>query len=1498
MRTALAALGPVRALALLCMLVAFALGVLLGPGAALAARIELRGFAAPLSSASAGASAARVRAALRAQKARVRGVSLTPSAAQPHWACPEGACDAIVDPSALRVSGRTDRVGRRGHFALPAGGPLLEGSGELGGFDPQDLQSAYDVPSSGGSAQTVALVDAGGYPEAEHDLAVYRERYGLPPCTRANGCFRKVNEKGEERDYPIPAESWEVESSLDIEMVSAACPECHILLVENTEGELAEGDTTAARLGASEISNSWEGACAGASCEAEDADFDHPGVLITVASGDSGYGSGSPDWPASLPDVIAVGGTSLYRAKNARGWSEEAWVDGGSGCSAFPKPSWQTDSACRDRMVADVSADAACETPVSIYLLGQWENVCGTSAASPLVAAIEAHAPEYSRSLPGAQAFYEDPTAFNDVTKGSNGTCSPPAEHAYFCNAGVGYDGPTGVGSPNGPLNLTGAAPPYARTEAPSAISAGGATLNGTVTPFGLETSYRFEYGPTTGYGSDVPVPEGSVGTSLREVAQSVSGLVPKSVYHYRLVATSSAGISYGADETFTTGAPAVSAVSPGGGPPGGGTVVTITGSDFLGATAVSFGSTGAEFSVDSATELTVSAPGGKGTVDVTVTSPAGTSVTSPADRFTYGKPGPVLAWGYNHGLLGDGLTKAADAPVEAHGLGDATAVATGYGQSLALQAGGRLMAWGENLFGTVGNGSFGSVLTPVGVCAVGVGECPSGPYLEEVSGIAAGVTQSLAVLRNGTAVAWGTNGSGQLTGEESSRVPRPVCLVVESPCRPEHYLREVSSVAAGAFFSLALMKNGTVMAWGANEYGALGTGKPRGPESCEGEPCSRVPVPVKGLKGVSAIAAGWAHAYALRQDGEVMAWGEGQEGELGNGTETTSSARPKAVCAVAATFSTKSKCKSYLQDVQAIAGGLTNGYALLANGQVVSWGTNAQDQLGDGSPYIPERCNVEKPSKKLKNPEKVYCSTVPVLVKGITEGEAIAGGPVADNTLVELRSGELESWGSGTGGKLGDGEVSDSATPVLVCQPYSEGPCPDGPYLAGSVEAMAAGSADIAAFASSAAPTVEDVAPQQGPAGGATSVSITGTGFTGASTVRFGGAEAVEAHVESGDLITAVSPPGSGTVDVTVSGPEGTSETNVNDHFTYESPPVLSATLTAYGHETGALSGTVDPEGKPVTSCRFEYGSSPAYGSTVPCSALPGGGTGPVAVSAAVSGLQPDTTYDFRLAATNELGTGYSSRESFTTLAQVPGLPGVGRCVKVAGRASSRYSEAACLTPSAHEDKGRYEWEPPAKNRFTAHPRVEFQWQASGGLADVTCLGEIGRRKESIWSGEYTGPQSLTASIVLQNCSGGDPKSLGECQSPGAGSGEILITALVGELGFIESEIREGKPTAAAGWLLRPASGDTLASFSCESGGPWTVTGSAIGTIRTTDEMTAANTVGFGWLEGHQQPEGFEGAPPSTMSISGEGTEQPSLFSMGEVEAANEEPLEIRVEP
>lgn len=321
------------------------------------------------------------------------------------------------------------------------------------GYGPSDLKSAYKLPS-GGSGATVGIVDAQDDPNAESDLASYRSTYGLPACTTANGCFKKVNENGQASPLPSPDSGWAGEISLDVDMVSAVCPSCHILLVEAnqpSDADLGKSVNTAVSLGAKYVSNSYGGS-EDSSETSTDSYFNHPGVAITASTGDSGNGA---EYPATSRYVTAVGGTSLRTASNTRGWTETAWSGAGSGCSAYEtKPTWQTvTTGCTRRAEADVSAVADPNTGVAVYQTyggSGWAVYGGTSASSPIVASVYALA-----GTPGASDYpasypYAHQSNLFDVTSGSNGSCGSP-----LCTAGPGWDGPTGLGTPNGTAAFT-----------------------------------------------------------------------------------------------------------------------------------------------------------------------------------------------------------------------------------------------------------------------------------------------------------------------------------------------------------------------------------------------------------------------------------------------------------------------------------------------------------------------------------------------------------------------------------------------------------------------------------------------------------------------------------------------------------------------------------------------------------------------------------------------------------------------------------------------------------------------------------------------------------------------------------------------------------------------------------------------------------------------------------------------------------------------------------
>lgn len=329
---------------------------------------------------------------------------------------------------------------------LAVASPSVARGGQPKGLGARDIRSAYHLSATAGRGRTVAVVVAYDDPSAAADLAAYRAKYGLARCTIGNGCFRKVNQAGG-RAMPRVDAAWAGEASLDIEMVSAACASCKILLVEARSSAMADLATAvdyAATQHVFAISNSY-----GSGDSRYSAAYNHPGIAVVAAAGDSGYGAGAP---AKFSTVIAVGGTSLTRSKNARGWTERAWSGGGSMCAAgTAKPAWQTAvTQCRGKAVSDVSAVADPNTGVAAYLgttaggRRGWQVTGGTSAAAPIIAGVYAMSTRAAR-YPAAYTWSHR-SGLNDVTGGRNGRCATDV----WCRARTGWDGPSGLGTPDG----------------------------------------------------------------------------------------------------------------------------------------------------------------------------------------------------------------------------------------------------------------------------------------------------------------------------------------------------------------------------------------------------------------------------------------------------------------------------------------------------------------------------------------------------------------------------------------------------------------------------------------------------------------------------------------------------------------------------------------------------------------------------------------------------------------------------------------------------------------------------------------------------------------------------------------------------------------------------------------------------------------------------------------------------------------------------------------
>ena len=717
-----------------------------------------------------------------------------------------------------------------------------------------------------------------------------------------------------------------------------------------------------------------------------------------------------------------------------------------------------------------------------------------------------------------------------------------------------------------------------------------------------------------------------------------------------------------------------------------------------------------------------------------------GAGVAAPAPAAAAG----TSAWGYNaYGELGDGSTTRSTLPVAVSGLGSGVrSVSAGITHALALLNDGSVKAWGANEYGQLGIGND----TGPEKCSF-FEPCSTKPLavsgLSGVKQISGGGVHNLALLSDGTVRAWGGNGSGELGDGTHSGPETCGRNLFQEACSTTPVavgeLSGVVAVSAGAQFSLALKSDGTVWAWGNNESGQLGDGTTED---------SDVPVQVSGLSGVVAISAGYGHSLALLSTGAVKAWGAGASGQLGNGANASSDV-PVAVSGLSS-------------GVTAVSGGGFHSLALVGDGTVKSWGLNGNGQLGNGT---------------------LTSSNVPVSVTGLSGVTAISAGQAHNVALLSDRS--LSAWGWNNEGQLGNGSIGEAQ------------PTPAPVTGASGVTSLGAGGYYSLDY-SPPPPAVTSVAPGEGPQAGGTTVTISGSEFNDASAVKFGTAEAASFAVNSDTSITAVSPPGSGTVDVTVTTPGGTSATGEADRFTYV-------------HTAGE------------------------------------------------------------------------------------GLPEVGRCVSVA--ATGAYTRRNCLETSPGHN-GAYEWMPGpgSKPKFSA-PANSLSLQTASGTA-VLCGA-------STLSGEWTSPKGATVSLLLHGCE--QTTSHKSCQSSPTAAGEISTgSGLEAELGFIK-----GGSKPKVGLDLRPKGpGPTVLSFTC--GGPpgevgtgelWSLEGSVIGEVKSLNRMKVTEKLLFRARGAAQVPERFEGRVKDTLlATRTEGTsqkiEQSGLTLKGEratITSTGDEVLEIK---
>ena len=619
------------------------------------------------------------------------------------------------------------------------------------------------------------------------------------------------------------------------------------------------------------------------------------------------------------------------------------------------------------------------------------------------------------------------------------------------------------------------------------------------------------------------------------------------------------------------------------------------------------------------------------------------------AHTLAVGEGGSVMAWGLNSdGQLGVGSSAGPEAceeviskkvepcsttPVAVPGLSGVKQVAAGGSHSLALLENGTVLAWGNNFYGQLGQGTIDGPETcetpgytnPVHSCSTSPIAVPG---LTGVVAVAAGANASFALLENGTVLGWGLNEFGELGDGDAGVEP---CGEGASRCNlaptPVSGLSHVTAIASGQAHSLALLSDGTVMAWGSNNTGEIGDGSQQD---------AYVPEPVTGLAGVTAIAAGSDDSVALLGDGTVADWGDNTYGQLGDGTSTgpehCSLAAPTIPC------STVPVAVSGLAGVTGISAGFEHDLALLGDGTVDAWGYNEYGSLGTGT-YGPEFC------REAAGQEGESCSRTPVAVEGLTGVSAIAVNAGADDSFAygpltpvitglsggeagaqaqKAADGERSSHALTTsesgGSQLGGTYVTIAGSDLSGATSVRFGATPAESFTVKSLHKIAAvsppgtGTVDIVVTTprgesaigpadrfTYTAPTVTRVKPSNGDSAGNTAITITGTGFTGATAVRFGTREAQSFTVNSATSITAVTPPDTvGSTQVTVTA-GGTSEPTARSGFEYKGLRITEV-APAVGPAAGGTQVSITGSGFALgAGTSFLFGKTPA--AAVDCS-------------------------------------------------------------------------------------------------------------------------------------------------------------------------------------------------------------------------------------------------------------------------------------------------------
>lgn len=917
---------------------------------------------------------------------------------------------AVTSPACATVQAvgyaRCDLVVRRDVAATtqtPAPGALATPSGLLGdngAYSPAFLQSAYnaralDSASNAGAGRIVAVVDAYDNPALFSDLNYYRNYFGMPACVRGSvqssntGCvFQQVNEQGQSSPLPAANQGWGFEEATDVEMISALCANCQILVVEAQSASMTDLGTavnTAVSLGANVVSNSYGSTEFANEVSLATTYFDHPGVPIVAAAGDNGYGV---QFPAAAPSVIAVGGTTLLQTSKSgsRAGSESVWSGTGSGCSAYePKPAWQHDTLCARRSVNDVAAVANPNTGVWVYDASSGSQMAvagGTSVAAAVVSALYGLAgASGSANIAPAQLLYASRSSMYQVASGANGTCA-----TYLCDASQnqnGYSGPAGVGtfgaSPSSLAAFVAPADPSAPVLANVVTGNGVATLTWSAPLASASTPL--------GYDVYAGVQTASIqkmnSTPITATSYAVTGLTDGQSYLFTVRAIYATGPSGPSNVVAATplasldvpGAPrnvvalaGSAAVTVGWTPPldtGGVAISSYVASDGHGHSCT------VDVSVNVTKSCTVTGlPNGKPVrVSVVAFNAAGPGAASlpssavvPARSlgvrqlsvgYDYGCAVLLRAtldcWGANtSGQLGNGTFTASSALAQVVGLHGVVQVASSALDTCAVTSTGSVYCWGANASGQLGNGATVSLAAPSLVQGV-----------TNAVQVSVGTNYACALTSAGVVECWGANADGQLGNVTTT--PSSTALEVSG-------ITDATSVVASFNHTCAVLTGGSVACWGSNEYGQLG--------SSAGAIVS-TPQVVSSMTNVTALSLGYNSTCALRSDASVWCWGYNGDGELGR-ADVASSSSPLQV--------------SGLPAIASLSTGAYGSCAIDVSGVLWCWGYESGSTLTSNVAPV---------------------SNVPSIVTQLSSVQLFSRAYSNDYACAVLNSGALVCWTS-----------------------------------------------------------------------------------------------------------------------------------------------------------------------------------------------------------------------------------------------------------------------------------------------------------------------------------------------------------------------------------------------------------------------------------------------------------------------------------------------------